>query len=138
MKDQCVEQDVLSLEDIVLGFMRYCQICFEVKDFPLFSDPAWTYFLFCVIKELGHELPRPLDVEFSIDSRGVFVLSAGECENISCALNFTACVDHQTNRMFLDIGGDSWGTKLGRRFPELARDMFVLSRGFRGFAEVGV
>jgi hypothetical protein len=132
VKGQCVEQGILSLEDLVLGFMGFCQRCHGIKDFAPFNDPIWAFFLFFVTKELGNKLPQALDVRFFLSSNGTFSLSTRDYENILCALNFTTRSDSRTKRIFLDIEDDVWGIKLGKRYWKLANDMFLLGMEFKG------
>jgi hypothetical protein len=105
--------------------MRYAQECHGVESFPLFKDPNWTIFL------------RAVDEELVSTAVKIMPFAACHRENILFALTIAATVDSKTRRMRFDSEENTWGRELGTYFPELALDMFKLSQGIRGFAEVG-
>lgn len=124
MDEQCSSPRGLTCEEAVLGFMRYAQLCHRVESFPLFPDPRWETFLRAVKEELGDMIfPHTL-------------LPTSTYEDILFALEVTTRIDPNICRMRFDVEGNAWGWELGRYFPELARRMFRLSQGIRGFAEV--
>lgn len=132
MKEQEVIRKALSLDELVLGFMRYAQMDRRVEDFPPFLDRSWQEFLYSALKELKAQLPETINVGFLVTSRGPMLDKEARLVMWS-AFDYTAIVDRITKRIRLDTDGDVWGRELGDRFPEVLEPMFQTALTIRGF-----
>jgi len=91
-------------QEALLGFLRYTQMSWPVRDFPPPDDPLWSNFVRSVITDpkLGTIFKKSFNVESVL---------CGAVE-----------VDPCTGRIRIDLEC-AWGRMLGERYPDLVHSL---------------
>ncbi len=133
-----IYKPTLSLEELILGFMRYAQMCHSVRDFPAFLNPAWQNFLYTVMKELNGRLPNSLELGFTWTDTGPLIIEERQLD-IVFALGCATITDHKTGRMYLDTEESIWGRELVEvvHFRNLLEPLFEIALSTPDFISFG-
>jgi hypothetical protein len=103
---QCasISESFVLEQEALLGFLRYTQLSWPVRDFPPPDDPSWSNFVHNVITDpkLGKIFKKPF--------------------NVGSVLHGAVEVDPCTRRIRIDPEG-ARGRMLGERYPDLAHSL---------------